>query len=1070
MTAVAATATEPPPAPSAGMEVDYGYEDTGIDYGYGDATPHDVDDQRSPTADTRDEKQPNGHQPAPHRQRRLSAFVGVNANPSSGGENQGGGGAGGGEKKRRGRRLSMFAFAGQENEMEEFKTTGSKDESSKDSKTTGHKQENQKASKGLMRKLSDDISGHSSNHGGGMLGSFFRGGGGGSSAKDDANGGAKGPTRRRGRRLSMIAFDGGDNNLNNEVAQDMAPKPSSPPPEAAPTTQNRRITSSDASYNKRQTLRANSSHASHKTGSSGNDGDPSKKNRYYPAVQLPAEYLADATSNKPITRTVGGGGGASISGNASSHQPQYQSQQPAAGGAPARTHGRAQRRSSFGGTTATTAATAATESTTGTENNRRYTVGGASPEQPPRKFFGRQQQQQQMQTPSAPAVKGQVPTSSKNRYAQGNNNTNAQHRNGTTAAQTQQQHRSALSQSQHKQMGSGSGRGTVSPTNSVRGGLDHSSNHSMTQSPRSQRRAIGKLAVQSIPESSIHQVTVPSEWSTSLDSNEEGVVEEESELQQYMKSMELGSSSSHSVHGGGASVSSANMSSGVSVGPTAGLYRKEVAAIAREARAAAAAGVEPGTNNMSLLYILARCCDWQAVLEEVKFSPRDAKVVSEKDGTTALHLAVMSRTNPMMRDGKAGEPAPMEVIEALVQACPEAAIIRCSKKRYTPLCYACLVADVNYDMEDCARIVEMLIKYAPHSPFVFTDDGFSALDIHILSYSQLHKHKEEMGGGGKSSTVVLETLLNGEPSLADARVYRNKIRGPLELLYRCNIDEFKEMVEKQEELELNEEHDHERIEAVLSDWWAWKWTLMLLKFASISAGQDITPFKPVHAAARLVGCPLPVLALSVNTYPKQVSERDPTGDIYNLPLHEVCSWRADSENVAGDPFIATRKFKAMRMLLEQFPEAARMTNNCGETPLQLAVETCTPWHGGLEALVEACPKALKFPRKLRITDNGLALAVANHSAIDSVATNDSDEPDPLEPMENMYPFLVAAVLGGVSRNKMRPPVSFSDQMAKEHYANLERKDLQAVRAVYGLLRARPEVLAKYRQFMAKSGI
>lgn len=189
-----------------------------------------------------------------------------------------------------------------------------------------------------------------------------------------------------------------------------------------------------------------------------------------------------------------------------------------------------------------------------------------------------------------------------------------------------------------------------------------------------------------------------------------------------------------------------------------------------------------------------------------------------------------------------------------------------------------------------------------------------------------------------------------------------------------------------------------------------------------------------------------------------------------LPLHEVCSWRDDSENVAGDPFIATRKFKAMRMLLGQFPEAARMTNNCGETPLQLAIETCTPWHGGLEALVQACPKALKFPRKLRITDNGLSLAVVNHSAIDSVATNDSDEPDPLEPMENMYPFLVAAVLGGVSRNKRRPPVSFSDEMAKDHYANLKRKDLQAVRAVYGLLRARPEVLAKYRQFVSSPGV
>jgi hypothetical protein len=152
----------------------------------------------------------------------------------------------------------------------------------------------------------------------------------------------------------------------------------------------------------------------------------------------------------------------------------------------------------------------------------------------------------------------------------------------------------------------------------------------------------------------------------------------------------------------------------------------------------------------------------------------------------------------------------------------------------------------------------------------------------------------------------------------------------------------------------------------------------------------------------------------------------------------------------------------MLLLMEQFPEAARMTNKCGETPLQLAVETCTPWHRGLETLVEACPKALKLPRKLRITDNGLSVAVHNHSAID-----DNDEPDPLEHMENMYPFLVAAVLGGVSKNKRRPPVSYTDEMAteQEHEANLKRKSLQAIQTVYGLLRQNPEALETYGQLV-----
>lgn len=1066
MTAV--TATAPPATPSAAeMEVDYGYGDTGIDYGYGDDVAATEKESSAPFQPGGEEKQ-NGYQAQLLKMRRLSSFVGIKNDPAgvAGGGNQhqqgGRGGAGGGEKKRRGRRLSMFAFAGQENDLDEFnnnKNNGSQQEDShnhnnhKGGSSKPPKPESSKTPRGLMRKLSDDIGGSSHHTGGGMLGSFFRGGGGGGSSfgggREDAHGASNGPIKRRGRRLSMIAFDGENNMSHDEVVQEGVLNSSSPPLEAARVHSRQE---SGASFNSKRRQSIDSI----KTGSSGNEADLTKKNRYYPPVQLPAEYLADASTSKPITRVMGLGVGSVSTSTSANQAPNHPQLAGAGGGAPPRIPARAQRRSSFGGATTATPTAGVT----------------LSPEQPARKVFGRNQAQQaQLQAhPSPQHYKGSAPGLNKNRASQGTNNSNGQTRNGSTVAHQQQpQLKGSLSQSQH---GGTGGARLEQPA-----AAPYSSPPS---SPRSQRRAVvGRLAVQSIPGASIHKVAAPltSDRSTSGDSHEEGVIkQEESDLHQYMKSMELETSSSHSTHVGALGDGLHNVSSGTqsvcstAVGSAAGLYRKEVAAIAREARAAVAAGVEPCSNNMSLLYILARCCDWSAVLEEVKLSPRDAKVVSEKDGTTALHLAVMSRTNPIMRDGKAGEPAPMEVIDALVQACPEAAIIRCAKKRYTPLCYACLVADVNYDMEDCSRIVELLIKHAPHCPFVFTDDGFSALDIHILSYSQLHNLKEDIANGTRSSAVVLEALLNGEPSLADARVYRNKIRGPLELLYRCNIDEFKEAVEKQEELELHDEQDHERAEAVLRDWWAWKWTLMLLRFASISAGQDVSPFKAVHAAARLVGCPLPVLALAVNTYPKQVSERDPTGDIYNLPLHEVCSWRADSENIAGDPFIATRKFKAMRMLLEQFPEAARMTNNCGETPLQLAVETCTPWHGGLEALVEACPKALKFPRKLRITDNGLSLAVANHSAIDSIATNDSDEPDPLEPMENMYPFLVSAVLGGVSRNKLRPPVSFSDERAKEHYANLERKDLQAVRAVYGLLRARPEVLAKYRQFVVQSGV
>jgi hypothetical protein len=66
-------------------------------------------------------------------------------------------------------------------------------------------------------------------------------------------------------------------------------------------------------------------------------------------------------------------------------------------------------------------------------------------------------------------------------------------------------------------------------------------------------------------------------------------------------------------------------------------------------------------------------------------------------------------------------------------------------------------------------------------------------------------------------------------------------------------------------------------------------------------------------------------------------------------------------------------------------------------------------------------------------------------------------------MEGMYPFLIAAVLGGVAPHKQRAPVSYSDEMVREHEINLQKKSLQSVRSIFGLLRARPQLLQKYRE-------
>jgi hypothetical protein len=482
----------------------------------------------------------------------------------------------------------------------------------------------------------------------------------------------------------------------------------------------------------------------------------------------------------------------------------------------------------------------------------------------------------------------------------------------------------------------------------------------------------------------------------------------------------------------------------------------------------------PLPSGQTSLYEFACRCDWASVRSELQRNPRDAKNVGE-DGTTALHLAVMSRANPAIRDGHPDALASLELIEQLILAAPEAAIIRCKLKRYTPLCYACLVTDFDFDMDDAADMVRLLMKHAPHSAFVFTDEGFSALDVHIISYSRLHQEKTEVySSTGRSSTVVLRTLLKENPSLATPRLYGNRIRGPVELLYRCNLHDFKEasgeeIVSCSKAIDKTKRNAHCSVASSLSGFWAWKWTLILLKATwkmHDDEADELTPFMAVHAAAQLNGCPLAILSLAVDAFPQQVEKRSPLRGQYNLPLHEVCNWVTDDLNVCGDTVVHKRKAKAIELLLNEFPKAARMSNNESASPLQLAIETCTPWDKGLEALVRAFPKALVIPRSLAncSDDSPLAKAVAFHE--DDLGSVGSDEEewaeDALEACEGLYPFLMAGVLSHVPERRYKSPsLDMNEDSKAEYERQLQIKDLESLRAIYGLLRSKPEALTLF---------
>ena len=197
------------------------------------------------------------------------------------------------------------------------------------------------------------------------------------------------------------------------------------------------------------------------------------------------------------------------------------------------------------------------------------------------------------------------------------------------------------------------------------------------------------------------------------------------------------------------------------------------------------------------LYRHARKCQWEECIEAIRRSQKDVDYVYEKDGTTALHMAVMSRTgyiNSFKSSTREFPMAPLEVVEELLKLNSEVAKVKCTLNGYTPLIYACLVCDEKYSVEGAAVMVRLFLKYCPESINVFTNEDISPVDVHVVSYSHHHKEKEEETSLGRTSTAVLRTLLTHSPELALQRLNGDKVEGPIEFLYKCNANAFSEAV------------------------------------------------------------------------------------------------------------------------------------------------------------------------------------------------------------------------------------------------------------------------------------
>ena len=431
-----------------------------------------------------------------------------------------------------------------------------------------------------------------------------------------------------------------------------------------------------------------------------------------------------------------------------------------------------------------------------------------------------------------------------------------------------------------------------------------------------------------------------------------------------------------------------------------------------------------GDFDIPMLYRHGRKCQWEDLTKQLETSSDDISYIYPKDGTNTLHMVVMSRTgyiNTFKKSKRTFAEAPLSLVEKILTLDPDSAKVRCTLNGYTPLTYACLVCTKEYDVEHMAPMIRLFLKHAPDSIDVFTKEGLSPIDVHIVSYSQHHKAKEEIKKGlGHSSTNVLRLLLAHRPELANLRLKGEKVEGPLEYLYRCNTTAFSEAV-------LNEIYDsdeegtlatnftlperRQQVVDAVSKWWIWKWAVMILKYGSWRQKHREARFSAVHTAAGQVGCPIPLLSITLYAFPRQVKQTlESIDNVINLPLHTVCSWPCHQDyTTSSDAVVSSRKSMAISRIMEEYPDAAKETNSKDETCLELALKTGTTWDHGVRRLVRAYPKAIKIQSRTT----------------------------------GLYPFMTAAAAA--------PKASF------------RKHALKSVRTIYGVLRSNPKVLVQCHQ-------
>lgn len=353
------------------------------------------------------------------------------------------------------------------------------------------------------------------------------------------------------------------------------------------------------------------------------------------------------------------------------------------------------------------------------------------------------------------------------------------------------------------------------------------------------------------------------------------------------------------------------------------------------------------------LYMLVEEQNWSMVMQRASSHPEEADYIDPNSKCCALHAAVIGRetSNPGGR---------MSAIGALLMANPDSGVLTNEENGFTPLHYACLIEDDSPNsLEEEHAVVRLLLEHCAKAANVLSREGYAPLDVHIIAMSRL-KRRGDMGTFRRAkksqkaaaATAIMKALLDEDLNGGLAR--------PLDLLFECNSLAVLEQVAL-EEAQASSSKLRARRQARstggsvasayssgstnFTNFWVWEWALILLKSEhnrKFRHYKPIPPFNVMHTAAQVKDCPLPFLMLSMRAFPNQV--RAPDAFTGNLPLHTVAGWET------SDPSSISRKSMALSALVSEYPQATKVRNKSGKTPLSLALETGTSWDNGVRRL------------------------------------------------------------------------------------------------------------------------